>query len=98
MAAPMLKIAWTASIVVRPAAMHRAMTEGARIDILNPARVIKPKAAITATIPRSPSSSPMSAKIMSVPSSGTETPLLPAPAPDPKIPPAFMATRDWTTW
>jgi hypothetical protein len=98
MAAPMLKIACTASIEVRPAAMHRAMTEGARIEILNPARVIKPKAAITATIPKRPSSSPMSAKIISVPSSGTETPLLPAPAPDPKRPPAFMATMDWTTW
>ncbi len=98
MAAPMLKIAWTASIVVRPAAIHRAMTEGARIEILNPARVMKPKAAITTTIPRSPSSSPIRTKIMSVPSSGTETPLLPAPAPDPNTPPAFMATMDWTTW
>ncbi len=98
MAAPMLKTACTASMVVRPAAMHRAMTEGARREIRKPPRVIKPKAAITATIPRRPSSSPMSAKIISVPSSGTETALLPAPAPEPKKPPAFMAIMDWTTW
>jgi hypothetical protein len=94
MAAPMLNIACTASIVVRPAAMHLAITDGARMEILNPAKVMNPKAAITATIPRRPSSSPMSAKIMSVPSSGTVAPLLPAPAPDPNMPPAFIATMD----
>ena len=43
MAAPMLKMACTVSIVVRPAATHRAITEGAFRAIFRPGQRDKPE-------------------------------------------------------
>ena len=78
----MLKMIWTANIVARPAARHLPSTVGAFRAMLYAETTKKPKAAITATIPSSPNSSPTSAKIMSVCSSGTG--MAPPPAPVPR--------------
>jgi hypothetical protein len=69
--APMLTTAWTTIQAVMPVAARRANRSGTRRAIRRPAKASPPYMAVTHSVPTSPSSSPMVAKMKSLVDSGT---------------------------
>jgi hypothetical protein len=94
--APKLTIAWPATSVVVPAARYFPKGSLQRRAIRNPSHVNSANASTTARIPTRPSSSPITAPIMSVGASG-RNPIfwVPLPTPTPVIPPDPSASSAW---
>ena len=69
--APMLTVACMTIHAVMAAAPRRQKTSGARRAIRSPAKASPPYRKVTHSVPTSPSSSPMMAKMKSVVDSGT---------------------------
>ena len=69
--APMLTTAWTTIHAVMPVAARRANRSGTRLAIRSPAKASPPYRTVTHSVPMSPSSSPMMAKMKSLVDSGT---------------------------
>ena len=69
--APMLMAAWTTIHAVMAVAAMRQNMSGTRRAILRPAKASPPYRMVTHSVPTSPSSSPMMAKMKSLVDSGT---------------------------
>src|SRR5262249_28333685 len=83
--APMFTIAWPTIQMVAPAAARRMKVSSARRATRRPAKARPPYSSATHSVPTSPSSSPMIAKMKSVVSSGTHPHfwvLAPSPTPN----------------
>ena len=94
--APMLIAACTTTQAVMAVAPRRQNMSGTRRAILRPAKASPPYKMVTHSVPTSPSSSPMMAKMKSVVDSGTQPHLPPlAPRPTPNQPPEPTAYLPW---
>ena len=94
--APMLTAACTTIQAVMAVAPRRQNMSGTRRAILRPAKARPPYIMVTHSVPTSPSSSPMMAKMKSVVDSGTQPHLPPlAPRPTPNQPPEPTAYLPW---
>jgi len=91
--------AWPQMSAVSPAASSFPKGSRQRSAMRKPATAKTPNAAITSADPKRPSSSPMTAKIMSVCASGRYEILpTPSPRPAPVKPPEPMPIIAWTIW
>ena len=94
--APMLIAACTTIHAVMAVAPRRENMSGTRRAILSPAKARPPYRTVTHSVPMSPNSSPMMAKMKSVVDSGTHPHFPPLePRPTPNQPPEPIAYLPW---